>query len=301
MDFAARLTGRDVFQRNIFIFVFYVGEHGVALVEGTAARVLSGKTNWHALLYQAGEGQSFRHPVVDRTLAGTHLGALVKQFLHFRVNVETFRIRRQRCSELRQLFERNSSLHFKFRLVAAAIILVPIFGQVAHGRFLLERAGFFLGGFELGFDCSGLGLGIGCTDVISVNFPQGRMFFDLFVEQRLRDGGIVHLAVAMATIPDQVDHHVSAEGVAVFGGQASHAQCCVHILAVHVEDGNGLAASDASCEASRMLFEVARSESQKIIDDDVDRAAHGVALEVGIVHGLGENALPGECRVAVND
>ena len=44
------------------------------------------------------------------------------------------------------------------------------------------------------------------------------MLFDLFVEQRLGDGGIVDFAVAVTAVADEVDDHVSAELVAVFGG-----------------------------------------------------------------------------------
>ena len=40
---------------------------------------------------------------------------------------------------------------------------------------------------------------------------------------------------------------------------------------------------------------------RKIVDDDVNRAADGVSGEIGVVHGLGENALSGECGVAVNE
>ena len=43
VDPAACLTGRDIFQRHIFVFVFDVDQHGVALVEGAAARVLAGR------------------------------------------------------------------------------------------------------------------------------------------------------------------------------------------------------------------------------------------------------------------
>ena len=41
VDFAAGLVGRDVFQRDVFVFVLDVDEDGVALVEGAAAGVLS--------------------------------------------------------------------------------------------------------------------------------------------------------------------------------------------------------------------------------------------------------------------
>ena len=41
-------------------------------------------------------------------------------------------------------------------------------------------------------------------------------------------------------------------------------------------------------------------EADQIVHDDVNGAAGGVAREVGVVHGLGGNALTGECGVAVD-
>ena len=146
--------------------------------------------------------------------------------------------------------------------------------------------------------CAG---GVGCSDVVGVDFPQRRMLFNLLVEQRLGDGGIVDFAVTVAAVADQVDDHVGAELVAVFGGEAGYADYGVHIFAVDVEDGDRLAARDAGGEAGGVFFEIAGGESEQIVDDYVNGAADGVAGKVGVVHGLGEDALSGESGVAVDE
>ena len=81
------------------------------------------------------------------------------------------------------------------------------------------------------------------------------MLFDFLVQQRLGDGGIVDFAVAVAAVADQIDHHVGAELVAVFGGHARDADNGVDIFAIDVEDGNRLAARDAGGEARGVLFQ----------------------------------------------
>ena len=126
------------------------------------------------------------------------------------------------------------------------------------------------------------------------------MFFDLLVEQRLRDGGIVDFAVTVAAIADEVDDDVGAELVAVFGGEAGDADDCVDIFAVHVENRNRLPARDAGGEARRVFFEVAGGESEQVVDDDVNGATDRVAGKVGVIHGFGEDALSGECGIAVD-
>ncbi len=127
------------------------------------------------------------------------------------------------------------------------------------------------------------------------------MLFNLFVEQRLGDGGVVNLTVAVAAIADEIDDDVGAELVAVFDRHAGDAHDRIYVFAIHVENGNGLAAGDAGGEARGVLFVIVRGESEKIIDDDVDGAADGVALEIGVVHGLGEDALSGERGITVDE
>ena len=166
---------------------------------------------------------------------------------------------------------------------------------------MLDAAGFFLRGFEFGFDGVGLRLRVGGTDVVGINFPERRMLFDLLIEQRLGDGRVVDFAVAVAAIADEIDDDVGAELVAVFGGEAGDADDGVNVFAVDVKDGNRLAASDAGGEACGVFFGVAGGEAEKIVNDHVNRAADGVSGKVGVVHGLGEDALSGECGVAVNE
>ena len=203
-------------------------------------------------------------------------------------------------TQLREFLRGDSGFYLVLRLVQAAVVLVPVVGQLAQGWLLGNLAGIFLRGFELGFDRSGLRGSISRADVVGVNFPERRMLFNLFVEERLSDGGIVDFAVAVATVADQIDDDIGAELVAVFNCEASDANHRVHIFSIDVEDGDRLAARDAGREARGMLFGVAGGESQQIVDHNVYGAADGVAGKIGVIHGLGKNALTGERSVAVN-
>jgi hypothetical protein len=60
--------------------------------------------------------------------------------------------------------------------------------------------------------------------------------------------------VAVAAVADEVDDHVGAELVAVFGGEAGDADDGVGVFGVDVEDGNRLAARDAGGEARGVFF-----------------------------------------------
>ena len=106
VDFAASLTGCDVFQRHVFVFVLDVDEDGVALVEGAAAGVLSAEAHVGTGFHQAREGESFGHAVIDGALACAHLGALFEQLLYFGVDVEAFGICGQALSSDRTILRR---------------------------------------------------------------------------------------------------------------------------------------------------------------------------------------------------
>ena len=127
------------------------------------------------------------------------------------------------------------------------------------------------------------------------------MILDSFVKKRLRDGGIVDFAVAVAAIADDVHHHVAAEFRAILRGDLSDAHDRVGIFRVDVKNGNGLALGDVRSKARRMLLHRARGEADEIVDDDMNRAADGVGLQVGQIQGFRPDALPRERGVTVHD
>ena len=150
----------------------------------------------------------------------------------------------------------------------------------------------FLDGFR-----DGRGVDAG---VLRIDFPELRMVLDALVQARLRDGGIVHFAVAMPAIADQVDDHVGTKFGAIFRGQTAHADHGIGIFRVDVENRHALAARDARSEMRRVFLRRTRGEADQVVDDDVDRAADGVCGKVGKVQRFRPDALAGKGRIAVH-
>ena len=126
------------------------------------------------------------------------------------------------------------------------------------------------------------------------------MILDALVEQRLRDGGIVHFAVAVAAIADDVHHNVAAKCRAILRGKLSDAHDRVGIFRVDVKHRNALALGNVRSETRRMLLRRLRGEADEIVDDDVHGAADGVSLQVREIERFRQNALAGKRRVAVH-
>ncbi len=64
----------------------------MALIEGSAARILAGQANRNAGFHNAREGQRLGHAVVDFALPCPHFGALLEQFFYFGMDMETLGI-----------------------------------------------------------------------------------------------------------------------------------------------------------------------------------------------------------------
>src|SRR5450755_870085 len=58
VDLAASLPFRNVLQRHVFLLVLDIKEHGVALIEGATASILSAEPDRHAGFHQAAKRQS---------------------------------------------------------------------------------------------------------------------------------------------------------------------------------------------------------------------------------------------------
>src|SRR5229473_7495202 len=127
------------------------------------------------------------------------------------------------------------------------------------------------------------------------------MRVDLLIEQRLRDGGVVHLAVAVPAIADHVNHNVSAKTVAVFGSNTGHANDRLGIFSIHVKDWNALALGQVRGKARSMQLAWIRGEANHVVDEHVNASTNGKAFQSGKVQRLRPDALSGKRSVTMQD
>ncbi len=195
----------------------------------------------------------------------------------------------------------------------AAGEVVPVVGELVEtlhdeGVGLLRVLGVFgiglcralLGVEQLLLDGGDLGGDVG-VELLCVDLVERRVVLDEGVAARLGDGGVVDFGVAVAAVADEVDDDVGGEGVAVVGGEGGDADDGFGVLGVDVEDGDGQALGEVGGEARAVgLFGIG-GEAEQVVDDDLDGAADGEAVDGGEIEGLGPDALAGEGGVAVDD
>ena len=121
------------------------------------------------------------------------------------------------------------------------------------------------------------------------------------VHQRLGHRRVVALVVAAAAVADHVDDDVLVELLAEVVGELGDADAGLGVVAVDVED-RGL---DHPRDVGGVRRGAGRArggrEADLVVDDDVDRAAGAVPAQLGQVERLGDDALPGERRVTVEE
>ena len=185
------------------------------LVEGAATAVLPAEPHRSSSFHQACKRQRFRHSVIHRAFTRAHLRALLKQLLHFRMDVEALRRRCQPVCELAEFFGGNSGFNFILRLIALAFEFVPIIRQLTQTWLFANAACSLLGCFEFRLDGVRPRLCALNSGVLCIKLPKRRMIFDGLVNQRLRNRWIIHFAVPVAAVTDQVDDDVAVEFVAI--------------------------------------------------------------------------------------
>ena len=133
-----------------------------------------------------------------------------------------------------------------------ALELVPIIGQLAQTWLFANAACAFLRRLEFRLDRIRARLRTLNAGIFCVKLPKRRMIFDRLVNQRLSNRRIIHFAVPMATIPDQVDHYIAVKLVAVIQRQAADANDRVNVFCINMEYRNILPAGELGGKAGRM-------------------------------------------------
>ena len=125
------------------------------------------------------------------------------------------------------------------------------------------------------------------------------MLLDRRIHLRLGEARLVAFVVAEAAVAPHVDDDVAIEHLAELDGELAGEGNRFRIVAVDVEDRRLDALGDVR-RIGRGTRELrAGGETDLVVDDEVDRAAGGVARKAGEAEAFPNHALAGEGRVAV--
>ena len=286
-----------------------VDDDRVALDERAAPGVLAGQAHRGALGDQRAEGDELAEGPVDPALA-RHLLPLGQQRRELGVRGEALGRADERVADPVDELERDGRGVLLLRL---GLVLRLRAGGLQAGAVLVVGAG--LGGLadlgEHALELVGVvaqrGLGLLDGDVaaadegLGVQLADAALALDEVVHHRVGHRGVVALVVAAPAVADHVDDDVLGELLAELEGQPRHPDAGLRVVAVHVEDRR----LDHPGHVGRVVRGPAGhrggGEPDLVVDDDVDGAAGAVPAQLRQVEGLGDHALTGERRVAVDE
>src|SRR5271155_267260 len=287
-------------QRHVLLFRLDINQCRVPLVECSAPCVLPTQPHRHALFQQRTKRQRLRHAVIQRPLPLRHLQPLFQKFFHFRMNVKSFGVTRHSLANRCQLFARDARIHFHRRVVPSAAISVPIRRQLPHRRSFLQLQRFLLRCVQFRAHALHNRRRIH-TDFPRINFPKRRVRINLPVTQRLRDRRIIHFAVPVPPVADQIHHHWRSKRIPILRRNPPHARHRVRIFRVHMKNRNRQPLRQVRRKSRRLRVPRNRREPDQIIHDDVHRPTHRESLHARHVQRLRPNSLPRKRRIAVHN
>ena len=123
---------------------------------------------------------------------------------------------------------------------------------------------------------------------------------DLAVHQRLGVARVVALVVPVASVADHVDDDVLVEPLAERDRQPCRSDTGFRIVTVDMEDRGLDHLGDVGRVEGRSGSLGTRGEAHLIVDHDMNRSADAISREAREVERLGDDALTGEGRVAMD-
>jgi hypothetical protein len=127
------------------------------------------------------------------------------------------------------------------------------------------------------------------------------MLADLPVEYRLRVCGLVGFVVAVTAVTDEVDDDIAVELLTEDHRETGNGEARLRIIGIDVKHRDVETARNVTGVIRGTRLTRIRREADLIVRDDVQRAASAVTAQASEVERLGNDALAGERRVAVND
>jgi hypothetical protein len=136
---------------------------------------------------------------------------------------------------------------------------------------------------------------------LGVQLADAAVILDQLVQQRLGEGRVVLLVVAVAPVTDHVDDHVLVEFLAEVQRQSGHADTRLGVVAVHME----YRCLDHLCNVSRVHRRPSRigvrRKTKLVVDDQVNGATGFVRRQRRHVQCFCDYALASEGGITVDD
>ena len=304
---AAFFAGNCVHQAHFLLGIFHLND-GVAVGEGAALDVLPGDAHVETVAHQRSVGQHFRQPPVYGVRVKEHAPTVLHQTRSLVEELLAVGELGQGSGHCSQIRRGQGGVHRKEGIaVACGRIGCPLVQHERRDDVFLNGLGLgeiaFQHGAEFGFHFlhqSGLHLALRHQFLV-VDLARVGVFGDFLVEQRLRETGLVAFVVAVLAVAQKVNEDIAAVLLAVFHRKTHGVHAGFHVVTVDVQNGSQNGLGHVRAVGGRAGVQVVGGEAHLVVDDQVDGAAGGVAVQAFHLQDLVHNALTGHRGVAVDE
>mmetsp|Transcript_11028 Transcript_11028/g.25863 ORF Transcript_11028/g.25863 Transcript_11028/m.25863 type:complete len:398 (-) Transcript_11028:715-1908(-) len=313
VELLALFGALDVVHVRVLLARLLVHHPGVAVGESAALHVLPRQPRVVALQEQRTDGEGLSSGPVDPggVGLGEHGGLGLAQLHQVAMQGEPLGHRVQRLAHRLDRLEGQAGGLVHVHVLPRDLHPLPgrvlVLGALPHVRRNLNRLGKIprrvVGVVDGLGDLGQLRLGEAALgqQPLLVQLDGRQVLGDLLVHQGLREHGLVHLVVPVLAVPDEVDHDVAVELLAVLGRQLEDPRHRLDVVRVHMKDGAAKGLAEVRGVQGGPTLVRVRREPNLVVADDVDGPAGLVGVELRHLHHLVDDALPREGRVAVDD
>ena len=223
-------------QRNPDPLAGVVDERRMTLTESATSRVLTGQTHRATLEHQRTEGQSFAGGPFDVALLVVRLGSRFELLGQLGMRREVRGVIGELGEDSIERGAFDSGVHVRQHANGLGRL-----GNLGGCRSM--RARVVESHLQLALEVVERLLGFLERDVTTTNqsfdvqLAHTALLGDGLVHERLRVAGVIAFVVPMTAVTHHVDDDVLVETLAVFPRQSGHANACLGVVAVHMEDG----------------------------------------------------------------
>jgi hypothetical protein len=306
-DGEATLIRPDVLQGLVGRLVLLIVKHGVSLRKGTSLDILSGNSNVSAFQQQGSESQRLGCGPVNVLSLLDRLATGVQDTSQVSVRGETFRgVRYDLADVLEDVLLDTSRVMRQdvLRQLLGSWETVPRGREPLLGRRLVPLTSIesllqhtpdpvlVLGDLLLG-------KALLLDQLLAVDIERSRLFLDGLVHPGLGERRLVGLVVTVSSVTDDIDDNVLLELGPEIGSHGTDKVDGLDVVSVDVEDGRVDGLCDIRTVRRRSRESRVGSETDLVVDDQVERTTDSIVGQVVHSHGFVDDTLTGKGGVSV--
>ena len=296
--------GKHTVDGHVAAILVLVEHVSVSVREGSTLNILSRKTHVVAFVDEGSESKRLSSTPVNSLSAGNSILTGLEDLDNLRVELLVLRQVGDLFSNSFQIGQIDTSVLERSILG----LILDLFPLISHPVFLLEGVALgllvgFLKSVEAFFidSIQSLSSDSLIDEFLTIDVSGGLLTLDNLVHQGLGESGLIELVVTHLSVGNQINHNILVECLSVLSSNLESLDDVLKTVSVNVEDGGVDSLGDIRSIHARSATVRSGSETNLVVDDDVEGTTDGVVLEILHLKALVDDTLASHGGVTVDN